>query len=346
LSSILIIPSIREIKLEYLEPALPEFDRLLVVDDSDGAIAVPCSKAQVFDYRAQRSYMGRHYALVPHKSKACAFFGTFFAFKEGFEKIAVLDDDCRVSHSYGQALGLLNKPEVFPGAAAGDSGWFDPIPLDRYWARGFPFHLRRVRKTPPDFTHPFERRVMAICGLWSGYLDVNAIDKLALEFKPVELPKVEMRWALGHFPMSGMNLFLTREAVPAYPWLPKWGVSEGFFLNRHEDIWAGYILQKVAHHLSWGLAYGPPIVEHLKLGDLEAELISEYCEAQLCRWFYDAVGEVVLKGDSTVDLTAQIGEGLVKSGSALKKSALHLPGDCLLTMGRFIVDWMEVFASV
>ena len=342
MNSILVVPSIREVKLEYLEPALQEIDKLLVVDDSDGSIQLFHPKAEVFDYKAQKKYMGGDYRLVPHKSKACAIFGTYYAYKEGFTQVAVLDDDCRVPSDYVSFLRLLGTEQVLE--TSGLNPWFDPIPLFGYYARGFPFYLRTQPKLSPEIGKPASRHLSAICGLWDLTPDINAIDKLVLSPQAIKLPKMSLRFAEGYFPMSGMNLLMEREVTPAFPWFPKIELLDHFTLNRHEDIWSGFILQTVAKHLGLGIAFGPPIVEHRKENDLQAELVSEFCEQQLCHWFYDAVEFGPLEASNLIDCVSQIGSNLLAFGNNLEILALPLPSSCLKTLGEYILDWMEVFA--
>ena len=75
-------------------------------------------------------------------------------------------------------------------------------------------------------------------------------------------------------PFSGMNFAITREALPGFLFIPNFDYKKDRF-RRIDDIWGGYIFQKLAHQLKHGITYGWPIVNHITEVDAKADAKEE-----------------------------------------------------------------------
>jgi hypothetical protein len=95
---IVVIPSNRRIELSYLEPLIECGARFIVVDDTDGAIAVDHPRFKVYNWRDRRRILGALDDYFPRRHGACRDFGFCLAWRESDpgEAIVALDDDCRV----------------------------------------------------------------------------------------------------------------------------------------------------------------------------------------------------------------------------------------------------------
>jgi hypothetical protein len=277
---------------------LPESVPIIVCDDSDGKLSTaPRRNVRVFDYTAQRRVMGDHYPAIPHKSAACRNFGHYLAYREGFDVVIALDYDCRTRagwlDQHLEALGaVVNGPAV-------TGRWINTVEQPGFYARGFPYEYRNAEAAAmTDTTASGE--VKLNMGVWDNVLDLNGIDKI--QRQPPATPGLRGERnciALGMVPLCGMNTAFRAELTPAYFFLPDVWV-EGWQLSRHDDIWGGYVLQKLMDKRRDLLAYGRPVVEHTRQSNLQRVITIEHYMHLMAREFYamvDAAAEAVRPGN-------------------------------------------------
>lgn len=218
---------------------------IIVVDDSDGKVALP-SNWDVYGYERQRQEMGDElYAAFEmfHRSSSCKTFGVWLAHKRGFDPIIVIDSDCVIPPDF---VALHVEALLAPG-----DGWENPIAGSGFYSRGFPMHERR-------------KPVWAHMGLWENELDLYGTDRVGIPY--AEIPKmppyVGQKSAAGMIPLSGMNVSFRNDAAPYMLFLPNFKGPDGEKFSRHDDIWGGYIFQKVARDKGFAVTYGSPNVYH------------------------------------------------------------------------------------
>ena len=118
-------------------------------------------------------------------------------------------------------------------------------------------------------------KVVVNAGLWLDAPDIDAIAWLnhgevkVSEFNPAIFGE---RFALASgtwSPFNSQNTMIKRKAIPAY------------FLNpaqkRYDDIWASYIVTKIAEHLGDMITFGEPVVTQVRnphnyMNDLRNEM--------------------------------------------------------------------------
>ena len=104
-------------------------------------------------------------------------------------------------------------------------------------------------------------------------------------------------------PFNSQNTALMRDAVPAYFLSP--------YTGRYDDIWASYVVERIAQHMGHIIAFGEPLVrqkrnEHNLWRDLDAERNGMILTDGFCA----ALREVRLLGTSYHDCLGEIIEGL------------------------------------
>ena len=122
-------------------------------------------------------------------------------------------------------------------------------------------------------------------GLWLDNPDIDALTRM--ERQPV-VRGLKQPWS-GNFslfpgtwsPFNSQNTAIMREAIPAYFLSP--------YIGRYDDIWASYILIRIAEHLGHVIAFGEPLVRqernpHDLWKDLDVErngmiMTDDFCEA-------------------------------------------------------------------
>jgi len=218
---------------------------VIIVDDSNGKLDLP-KEWKVFNYKKQEEYLGKElYELFKQfqHSSACKNFGLIYSYREGYDVCIVLDSDCIVRPFF------IDLHVDFLTNSKGD-GWTNPIPETGLYSRGFPYSQRGLDK----WCH---------MGLWENELDLYGKDRIDNKNIPKEyLPQTALTNSPGFFPLSGMNVSFVREALPYMLFLPNFTTPEGEKFIRHDDIFGGYIFQKIAHMKNKSLSFGLPVVYH------------------------------------------------------------------------------------
>lgn len=215
--------------------------RIVIVDDSDGNLGELPHHWEVFGYDRQREFLGELYdefARMFHKSSACRVFGHLWALEQGYDVVIGLDSDCIVKP------GFVMHHTQFMGRKFG-SGWFNPIG-NTFYSRGFPYSQR-------------DWPVVANMGLWENVLDINGKDRQSNEPKDIKIAGSTV--PVAPFPFSGMNFALAKEAIPGFLFLPNFDYGDSKF-RRVDDIWGGYIFQKMMRLRHESAMVGYPFVFH------------------------------------------------------------------------------------
>lgn len=251
---------------------------VIIVDDSDGKITLPwniASKGAVYDYAKQKAELGDElYAQFEqfHQSSACKNFGTWLAWKEGYDIIIVIDSDCIIPENFvAEHLAALAIP--------GD-GWENPLAESGWYSRGFPYSKRQL----PKWAH---------MGLWTGALDLYGTDRVTNKDKEEKDPKISYLASPATLPLSGMNVSFTRDAVPFMLFLPNFRYLRHKF-SRHDDIWGGYIFQKIVTQKSGSLSYGKPWVKHDSKVVAEEDAKEEEAMIKFEDDFYRAIDNAIV----------------------------------------------------
>lgn len=315
----LVIPSIRNINLEFIKYLPTEID-IIVVDDSDGNISPNRENMRVFDYATQKKIMGADYDLIPHKTAACRNFGFYLAWREGYEIILTIDDDCILPDDFVEGYALLGKEVELDTQQC--EGWYNTIDMlntdQKLFARGYPYEERYQKEISTSKTCA---KVVCNHGLWRRYLDFNGIDKYvhdkyAAVYPDVTTPVKHYR-ILSKFPFCGMNFGFTREVVPIMAQVSQnIPVMDDYFLWRFDDIWAGYIIQSLIEVKNDAITIGHPLVIHSKAGNLKKEVCGEHYGQIMSLYFYHAVDSAVEQchnGQSYAELYASFAEGFASA---------------------------------
>ena len=254
--------------------ALPDNIDIIIVDDSDGKIKIRKRNIELFDYKKQEKETKDFYPLFElfHKSAACKNFGLWLAYKRGYDVAIVIDSDCILPTGFiEEHLKALNKK---------GQGWVNPLENEEWFSRGFPYSQR-------------EKRVVVNMGLWDWELDINGIDKIG-KIPPRFVIVSETKSVVGKIPFSGMNFAIRREIIPALLFLPNCDYKELRF-RRHDDIWGGYIMQKLIEKRNEVMTFGPPIVYHETEVNPEEDAINEEAFNFYSDSFYSIVDRIMEK---------------------------------------------------
>jgi hypothetical protein len=251
----------------------------------------PC---EYLDIPAQQKYLERNPKLWQHllfDSIQRRNIGILMAYEHESDVVITIDDDNFVMDQdftgiHG-AVGSV-KPMQAYGSTTGFFNVCSVLDVDdgvRFYHRGFPQKQRWRESSGFISRYPIERKVVVNAGLWLDNPDIDALTRI--ERQPVVRgykPGFEGNFALvpGTWsPFNSQNTALAREVLPAYFLSP--------YIGRYDDIWASYIVQRIAEHLGDVVSFGNPLVRqernpHDLWKDLDAErngmiLTDEFCEA-------------------------------------------------------------------
>ena len=161
--------------------------------------------------------------------------GFLYAFNEGYEVIASVDDDNIPKNNWGENLYINKEIEVTVYDTPLDV--FDPLSVTErndLWHRGYPIQLLE-NKNDINNIGKHKRKVLIQADLWDGDPDIDAICRLS-KMPMVEYKISEPYCSTKISPFNSQNTFFHRSVIPFYMVIPHVG--------RMDDIWGGYLLQQ------------------------------------------------------------------------------------------------------
>jgi len=161
--------------------------------------------------------------------------GFLFAYNEGYEVIASVDDDNIPKANWGENLYINKDLEVTTYDTLLDV--FDLLSVTErndLWHRGFPIQLLKEKNNVIDIGKK-KRKVLIQADLWDGDPDIDAICRLS-KMPMVEYKITEPYCSTKISPFNSQNTFFHRSVIPYYMVIPHVG--------RMDDIWGGYLLQQ------------------------------------------------------------------------------------------------------
>lgn len=285
---IVVIPSSRQIDLSYLTPLIDSGARFIVVDDTEGTIRVNHPQFSVLNWADRQRILGPLEAAIPRRNGASRDLGFLLAWRESDddEIVVSLDDDCRVE----DPSFAVQVQDVFDNGVdrvvRGDGDFFNVLDLytdldgTTVFPRGFPYSKRGDYRPWRIEQRPSERVVFNL-GLWSGILDVNAIDKLRLP--TWEVDEASLRAPNAVIPpgvlacLCSMNMHFRRSVIPAIYQFPMHvEVIPNWVIDRYGDIWGGFVLQTLAARRHDLISVGMPAIRHCKQGDFQRNMWQEH----------------------------------------------------------------------
>lgn len=230
-----------------------------------------------FDVKAQEEYLKKYPELsrhLPYNSIQRRNVGILFAYENGAEVIITIDDDNFVKSGDFIGRHLIVGKKLAINEIKSSTGWVNVCGFLKeknnfpFYHRGFPLGARfKEDKLSTKFK---KVRVAVNAGFWLGEPDIDATTRLTIPIEVTDFPrKNNFALAQGTWsPFNSQNTALVRECVPAYFLSP--------LVGRYDDIWASYIVKRIADHLKQAIVFGHPVVyqernPHNYLNDLEKE---------------------------------------------------------------------------
>ena len=262
----------------------------------------------------QETYLERFPELekhLPYNSPERRNVGMLKAYEQGADIIITLDDDNYItSHDVIRSHGIVGKYAYLP-IIGSSTGWFNVCSMLQerdnveFHHRGYP-PAQRWLKGFETMQHA-SKRVVVNAGLWVDNPDVDAITRLERElqvdgFKPGRPTTIGLApgtWS----PFNCQNTALHRDVIPAYFLSP--------FIGRHADIFASYVINRIAEHMNDAIAFGEPLARHDRSEhDLWKDLNLESDAMRVTDSFVAALRSIKLTGKSYHSCFGEITRGL------------------------------------
>lgn len=184
--------------------------------------------------------------------------------------------------------------------------------------------------------------IAASVGLITGAADLSAATRLrsnlhVFGLKP-ELPEGFTLPGGVWTPFAGHNFAVWRECVPAYFLNP--------YAGRFDDIWASFVLTRIAHHLGQKIHFGQPLLEMAPPSsdpqrDFEQELVGYRQSMRLSA----ALRSIPMSGTSFHECFGQIAAALPSAWPELPGlSGIEIEARNQMLAG--LKQWHQLFATV
>lgn len=179
--------------------------------------------------------------------------GLLFAYQNGAEFVASIDDDNIPLPGWGEKLAIEKKmsADFYECKAVA----FDPLSVTTHhhlWHRGFPIELVREQKRNTKLAGTTVSKFLVQADLWNTDPDVDAICRMLYD-EPIEFQVTNFYKANRVSPFNMQNTFVTRKVLKYFFSIP--------FIGRMDDIWCSYWLQ--ANHPRC-VVYAPASVNHVQ----------------------------------------------------------------------------------
>tara|TARA_B100001173_G_scaffold271493_1_gene249467 strand:- start:2569 stop:3492 length:924 start_codon:yes stop_codon:yes gene_type:complete len=163
-------------------------------------------------------------------------FGILYAWKNGADIVAVVDDDNIPYKDWGKKLLINNK--IKTNFYKTNSEAFDPISVTNHkhlWHRGFPIQILNKRNKVKKQKKIMQPDIQA--DFWNGDPDIDAICRMEhhpnCKFKNKYFPLASNKIS----PFNSQNTFISKKVLPHYFLFPH--------IGRMDDIWASfYVISK------------------------------------------------------------------------------------------------------
>ncbi len=316
----LVVPTVREesIKrfLEEWENHIKKYDvRIFIIEDNPEPtfdLNFYKNKFNLIHYSWLdfKKELGENSWIIPRRNASVRSFGFYMAYKNGFDIIVTLDDDCYPLDNYikidnydyfGTCIKRLYSNEL----KLEERRW-EPTVLN-IRPRGFPYRNLTTERIFKNLN------IILNHGLWANIPDLDAPNQLlgfTVDYRnyitDILIPP------RMYFPMCGMNIAFKKEAVPAlYFLLMNMGENdEKYPYDRFDDIWAGVFFKKICDHLGYHVVSGHPIIWHDRQSDVFRNLQKEAKGIEMNEKLWKIVDEIQLEADNFADCYKELANKL------------------------------------
>lgn len=268
------------------------------------------------DIPSQKEYMLRFPELwhhIPFDSFERRNIGILQAYETDADVMVTIDDDNLLAVEnamlWHKRTGVTRRIPVYRSS----SGWFNVCSMLKeendveFYHRGYsPRH--KWEKDTYISSQNHDVGVVVNAGLWYNNPDTDAITRLERKLNVIGLSEELENLGTGTFalspgtwsPFNCQNTALAREIIPAYFMSP--------YIGRHSDIFASYVVNRLAEYFGDVVAFGMPLANHDRSDhdlwhdlDIEREgmqLTDEFCQVLrqinlTAKTYHEGFGQII-----------------------------------------------------
>lgn len=307
-----------------------------------------CYPVEYLDLDAQSRYLApKSKPLLKHlcfDSRQRRNVGIFRAWENGADLILSVDPNIQIGREDFLSPHLQTGKTLPLSTRSSPTGWHN-IAEDLVEAKAQTFFLRGFPQWQRDTITPAFRAVETVSvaahsGFLLGASDLDAATRIDRSIAAMS------RRSIGSFalargtwsPFSAHNTSFKRDVIPACFFSP--------FVGRYDDIWASYIITRIAHHLGDVISFGDPCVRKpADSSDLARDYDNERVGFRQTDLFCAALRSIPLSGTSYHECFGQIAIALPDAWPETPRaSGIEIEGRKQLLAGLAI--WHELFDSV
>lgn len=268
----------------------------------------------------------------------------YFAYINAADFIVYIDDDNLMGdHGYFshhlEAMNLTQGPAIscpsgFYNIMSGATGYHSG---DWLFPRGFPFKDRNKKSSSQQKN--FMGRICANAGLWTEEPDIDAVSRIAGRplIDKYSLKNASTVLAPGTWsPINSQNTCFRAEFLPTY--------YLSSHVGRYDDIFAGYVLQRIAMELDFAVSFGEPVVrQERNEHDLLSDLNLENTGMKVIDYFLEEIRGYSLKGNSIQELLSSLLQEM--EGTLLELPKGHFAQNTFKALHTGYSLWQELLLS-
>ena len=191
-------------------------------------------------------------------------FGILYAWKNGADIVAVVDDDNIPYKNWGKKLLIDTKTKTNFYKTKAPA--FDPISVTNHknlWHRGFPIQILDKRSNAKKQKKVIKADIQA--DFWNGDPDIDAICRMEhhpnCKFKDKYFPLASNKVS----PFNSQNTFISKKVLPHYFLFPH--------IGRMDDIWASYYVLSKGFKVVYNKA---SVFQKRNKHDLTKDMLKEF----------------------------------------------------------------------
>lgn len=249
--------------------------------------------------------------VIPHNSVRRRNFGYLRALELGTDLIITIDDDnLPIDEDWlkGHTTAFKRKDHHIVSSR---NRIVNPCRILRHdkgfvYSRGYPISELFNDSFMVSRNKYCDKRVVLNMGLWNNKPDVDAYTNIAYpDLLTSGFNRYEHRFAIhknNYFPINTQNTAFLPEVTPAFYVLKMNPTIHGVGFDRYDDIWAGWILQKLAHTLGDTATFGLPLTNHDRnTHSFQKDLSHELIGIALNKRVYDRIVNANIKTNNYKD---------------------------------------------